>query len=189
MASIEIRSAALPELYLQTISVDDANETYVEWLNDPHINQYLETHFYPQNIDSIVEFIKSMVANPNEHLFSIRMQADNKHIGNIKVGGINTAHSLGEVSLFIGDKSAWGKGFATQAIQLISRYSLEKLQLRKLIAGAYKPNIGSTRAFVKAGYCQDGILQNHYLLNGEPCDLIQVCMFKEQVEQLPEINL
>lgn len=177
--NIQIKNDNIPDIYLQNIQLSDANQTYVDWLNDPEINQYLETRHYSQDIDSIVEFIKAMQANPNEHLFTIRTTDDNKHIGNIKVGGINAIHQIGEVSLFIGDKTTWGKGYATQAIQLISQYSFETLSLRKLTAGAYSPNKGSTKAFLKAGYVNDGILTDHYLFNGKPCNLVQVCMFNK----------
>ncbi|MCJ8320011.1 MAG: GNAT family N-acetyltransferase [Colwellia sp.] len=184
---MKISSDTAPDLYLQYISIDDANKIYVDWLNDPLINQYLETRFHIQNINSIREFISSMIANPNEHLFTIRTTCNEQHIGNIKVGGINTTHNIADVSLFIGDKDSWGKGFATKAIQLISRYALENLQLRKLCAGAYKPNIASTRAFLKAGYINDGFLANHYLLNGQPCDLVQVCLFENKHTIIPSI--
>jgi RimJ/RimL family protein N-acetyltransferase len=186
---LKITSKATPLIYLQAINEQDASEEYVQWLNDPLVNQYLETRFYPQNLSTIIDFIHATIANPNEHLFTIRLQESAKHIGNIKIGGINSHHYIGDVSLFIGDKSAWGKGIASQAIQLISRYSFEYLQLRKLCAGAYKPNIGSTKAFLKAGYSHDCTLKDHYLLNNEPCDLVQVCLFKQQLTQLPNISI
>jgi len=186
---MKIISAQLPTIYLQSISEQDASEQYVSWLNDPLVNQYLETRFQRQNLASILAFIGEMIANPNEHLFSIRLTETGKHIGNIKVGGINKCHNIGDVSLFIGEKSCWGKGIAKQAIQLISRYSIETLKLRKLSAGAYQPNRGSTVAFINSGYIEDAILTEHFLLNDQPCDLVKVCFFEHQLEQLPKITL
>jgi len=184
---MKIISAQLPTVYLQSISEQDASEQYVSWLNDPLVNQYLETRFNHQNLDTIINFIHDVIANPNEHLFTIRLKSNNQHIGNIKVGAINRTHKIGEVSLFIGDKSSWGKGIAKQAIQLISRYSIEILKLRKLSAGAYRPNKASTLAFINSGYIEDCVLTDHYLMNGQPCDLVKVCFFEQQLHQLPKI--
>lgn len=184
---IQISSKQVPLIYLQTINQTDVTEEYVQWLNDPQVNQFLETRFHYQDSHTISTFIANMVANTNEHLFTIRLKLTNKHIGNIKVGAINTHHNIGDVSLFIGDKETWGKGIAKQAIQLISRYSFEQLSLRKLCAGAYEPNIASTMAFLKAGYVRDGIRAEHYTLNEKPCDLVQVCLFSQQVNELPSI--
>lgn len=186
---MKIISTQLPTIYLQSISEQDASEQYVSWLNDPFVNQYLETRFHNQNLSTIVSFIRDVMANPNEHLFTIRLKSNDRHIGNIKVGAINSSHNIGEVSLFIGEKSCWGKGIAKQAIQLISRYSIETLKLRKLSAGAYRPNKGSTLAFINSGYIEDAILAEHFLLNGQPCDLVKVCFFEQQLNQLPQITI
>jgi ribosomal-protein-alanine N-acetyltransferase len=185
--SIHISSEHLSLIYLQTINKHDATEVYVKWLNDPQVNQYLETRFYPQNIQTLLNFIHTMETNPNEHLFTIRLKKNDQHVGNIKIGAINEHHHVGDVSLFIGDKDAWGKGMASQAVQLISRYSFDKLGLRKLCAGAYKPNIASTKAFLNSGYIDDGILADHYTVNNQPCDLVKVCLFSYQKNKLPTI--
>ncbi|MEY8214576.1 MAG: GNAT family protein [Colwellia sp.] len=186
---IHISSEHIPLIYLQTINKHDANEKYVHWLNDPQVNQYLETRFYPQNLHTVLDFIHTTTANPNEHLFTIRLKGNDQHIGNIKIGGINKCHNIGSVSLFIGDKNEWGKGISSQAIQLISRYSFEQLGLRKLFAGAYKPNISCIKAFLSSGYILDGILADHYTFNNQPCDLVHVCIFSHQKNKLPEISV
>ena len=184
---MKIISPQLSTIYLQSISEQDANEEYVSWLNDPLVNQYLETRFQQQTLSTIASFIRDVITNPNEHLFTIRLTGNNQHIGNIKIGAINNRHNIGEVSLFIGDKNSWGKGIAKQAIQLITRYSIEKLKLRKLSAGAYKPNKGSTFAFINSGYVEDCVLTDHHLINDKPCDLVKVCFFEQQLQLLPKI--
>jgi len=186
-ALTRISSEHLPLIYLQSINEQDVSEEYVQWLNDPQVNQYLETRFYPQDLQSVTAFITQMIKNANEHLFTIRLKSTDKHIGNIKVGAINNHHNIADISLFIGDKSSWGKGIAKQAIQLISRYSFTELKLRKLCAGAYKPNVASTKAFLTAGYISDGVRTDHYTLNEKPCDLVQVCLLLPHLDKLPDI--
>lgn len=182
-------SEELPLIYLQSIEEDDVSDEYVKWLNDPIINQYLETRHSTQDLQSILAYVLHIQADPNEHLFTIRLKENNKHVGNIKVGNINTHYNIAEISLFIGDKTVWGKGIATQAIQLISSFSIKKLKLRKLSAGAYEQNVASTKAFLNAGYTRDGVLRDHYIFKNQPCDLVQVCFFQEQVDQLPIIKI
>ena len=174
---MQLKNEFLPNIYLETIHLDDVNNTYVDWLNDPQINQYLETRFKQQTLASVATFVENILTNQNEKLFTIRTANENKHIGNIKLGSISQIHGVAYISLFIGNKNSWGKGYASQAIQLISEYAFDNLKLRKLSAGAYKPNIASTKAFLKAGYNYDGTLKDHYLLEDEPCDLVQVCLF------------
>ena len=47
----------------------------------------------------------------------------------------------------IGDKSSWGKGYASEVINVISRYAFRSLNVNKLTAGAISPNIGVIKAF------------------------------------------
>ena len=74
-------------IYLRRLTEDDASEDYVRWMNDPDINQYLESRFYTHTIESTKAFIRS-VTNDNNYQFGIFDKEHDRHIGNIKVGGI-----------------------------------------------------------------------------------------------------
>ena len=56
----------------------------------------------------------------------------------------------------IGDRFMWGKGYATEAIQLTSEYAFNYLKLLKLNAVCYESNVGSILAFLKASYTIEG---------------------------------
>lgn len=178
-----LSDSTITDIYIQKITTQDVTKTYVNWLNDPKVNKYLETRFELQTLESIRDFVEKTINHANEHLFTIRLTKNDQHIGNIKLGGIIAQHNIADISLFIGERNAWGKGYASQAINLITQYGFETLSLRKLCAGAYETNKGSTNAFLKAGYIYECTLKDHYLLNGKPCNLIKVCKFNENDEQ------
>lgn len=157
---------------LRAVTETDVTETYVGWLNDPVVNQFLETRFEKQTLRSVGEFVQRTNASADQYLFAICLNIDGAHIGNIKLGPIIPHHDCADVSLFIGNKQSWGQGYATQAIKLISEFAFEALKLRKLSAGAYAPNTGSISAFLKAGYSTEGSRPRHYLLDGKPCDVV-----------------
>ena len=161
-------------IYLDTLTLEDVNFNYLSWLNNPQVNQFLETRFEIQSIESISDYIKKSLKNDNEYLFAIRTIKGNKHIGNIKLGFININHKIGDISLFIGDTKFWGQGVAVEAINTITKFAFEQLELYKLSAGAYSENIASTKAFIRAGYKEDGIRKNHFLFQGKYSDLIYV---------------
>ena len=76
---------------IRSISLDDCNEKYVNWLNDKEVNQYLETRWCEQNIESIKDFVRKQIASEDSYLFAICKQ-DGTHIGNIKIGPINNRY-------------------------------------------------------------------------------------------------
>lgn len=168
------------EIFLRDVNLDDVNDRYYQWLNDPEVNQYLETRFVPQSKEKIAEFVKDKLGNPNEILLAICDKRTNLHIGNIKLGPINWYHRRAEISLFIGDKNYWGKKIATLAITLLTEFAFNKLNLNKLTAGAYKPNIGSIKAFQRCGYVIEGEVEDYVLVNNSGVSLIKVGVTAKQ---------
>lgn len=153
------------KIYLRRLTEEDATQEYADWMNDPEVNQYLESRFYPQTIETTKAFIRS-VTNENNYQFGIFDKETNKHIGNIKIGSINHYHRFADIGFLIGEKSYWGKGIATEAIRLATEFAFNTLKLHKLWGGAYSPNMGSVRAFLKNGYQQEGAKKNQYLCHG-----------------------
>lgn len=170
-------------IYLREVRVSDVNEKYYRWLNDPEVSRYLETRFVSQSMENILEFVKSKSGSPNEPFFAICLKEDNNHIGNIKLGPINWNHRNADVSLIIGEKNCWGKGYATEAIKLVTSYAFHELNINKLKAGCYAENLGSARAFKKCGYRQEGLLKGHVFNNGKETDLILLGVRKADFDQ------
>ena len=160
------------DIFLRPIISSDATNAYVGWLNDPEVNQYLESRFSTHSTESLRKYIEEIITNPNNHFFAIVRRDSEKHIGNIKIGPINRHHKFADVGIIIGDKNCWGKGFASEAIRLSANYAFNTLKLHKLTAGAYVNNIGSIRAFKNTGFYVEGTREKHYLYKGKYIDAV-----------------
>lgn len=156
-------------IYLRRLTEDDVTTDYVHWMNDPDINQYLESRYYTHTIENTKSFIRS-VTNDNNYQFGIFVKENDKHIGNIKLGGINNHHKSANIGFLIGEKNYWGKGIATEAIALVTDFAFDVLKLHKVWGGAYAPNIGSQKSFLKNGYEIEGCKKSHCYCNGEYVD-------------------
>ncbi|MCP3932287.1 MAG: GNAT family N-acetyltransferase [Bacteroidetes bacterium] len=150
------------KISLRPITIDDCTQDYVNWLNNPKVNNALETRFEKQTINSIREFVVNMQQSDNSHLFAIILNKTNQHVGNIKVGPVNFNHMFGDISYFIGDPEFWNKGLATEAVYLITRFAFQYLQLHKCMAGVYASNKGSCHVLEKVGYNKEGRIVNQY---------------------------
>ena len=153
-------------IYLREVRESDVNDEYYRWINDPEVNRFLESRFYPQSKNDILNYVKKMESNPDEVFFAICIKDNDKHIGNIKLGPINWIHRKGDISLVIGKKEFWGKGIATEAIRLVVNFAFNLLNLHKLCAGYYDSNIGSAKAFSKCGFEEEGSYTQECFLNG-----------------------
>lgn len=170
-------------VFLRKVRIEDVNEHYFRWMNDPEVNRYMETRFRPQSMDDIRSYVQEMYTNPNAIFMAIVYKGENRHIGNIKLGPISRIHRRGEISFFIGEKRLWGSGLATDAVGLLTDYGLRKQGLVKISAGAYANNTSSIRVFEKLGYVKEGILRSHYFCEGEMVDRVCFAKFRDQVLQ------
>ncbi len=150
---------------LRCIRLDDCNLTYLSWLEDPMVNQYLETKWSEQSLATITEFVSDIILDNNNFLFAIIDKSTDRHIGNIKLGPINWQHGFAELSYFIGDTNSWGKGFATQAINEITTWGFNSLQLHFIKAGFYQSNIASEKVLIKSGFRFSARFENELKIN------------------------
>ena len=167
MGHIYKRHVEGQRLYLREVNLSDVNENYWKWLNDPEVNQYLETRYIPQSLENIKSYVESMDGNPDEVFWAMCLKENDQHIGNIKLGPLNWYHRRADISLFIGEKEQWGKGLASEVISMVTNFAFNSLGLNKVSAGCYDVNIGSAKAFQKAGFEIEAELKNNLFFNGK----------------------
>lgn len=146
---------------IRNMIISDITETYCDWLNDIEVNNFLESRFTKWEIDSLLKYYHDK--NGIELLLAIIDDNSGTHVGNIKISNIDKHHHRADIGIIIGDKRFWGKGIATEAIELVTDYCFSTLQLHKVTAGAYVENIGSIKAFLNNGFVIEGERKEHFL--------------------------
>jgi ribosomal-protein-alanine N-acetyltransferase len=141
-------------IYLRELEISDVNQSYCNWMNDPEVIQYLKKHPGKWTIKELKDYVREIKKCSNALLWAIISKDKNQHIGNIKLGHINGINGFSDIGIIIGEKSCWGKGFATEAIKLVVNYAFNQLNLQKLIAGVSKNNLSSVKLFRKAGFTE-----------------------------------
>lgn len=160
-------------LILRSLDAVDVGPPYLEWMSDPEILRYLEVRFsVPQTVYELEKFVTHVNASDNELLLGIFLRDSHSHIGNIKLGPICSNHNRADLGFIIGERAVWGKGYATEAIEAVSRFALTELKLAKVTAGCYASNHGSACALAKAGFVQEGRLSSHLSVDGKRDDAL-----------------
>jgi len=71
-------------------------------------------------------------------------------------------------------------GVATQAVGLLIRKCFTESPLRRLLAYVHDENIASIRVLQKLGFTQEGILREHYIINGTPVNELLFGLLKHE---------
>ncbi len=64
------------------------------------------------------------------------------------------------------------QGIASRAVALISKSIFEKTPVRKIIAYVHEKNAPSIRLLGRIGFRQEGLLREHYLIDGAPASQV-----------------
>lgn len=144
-----------------------------EWLEDEEVVRYggvVKT--ISQYRGEVERYINKLLDNPNCRLFGIYLD-NNNYIGNIRLD-IEWVWRVGTISILIGDKDQWGKGYGTEAINLITDFGFNTLGLHKIEAGILENNNGSIKAFQKAGFEIEGRKKHNRFNMGKYVDVIMM---------------
>ena len=135
---------------LRSLTTKDATPRYVNWLNDPTVNKYLETR--KASLSQIRNYIKEKNSRPNTILLGIFYKINQLHIGNVKLEPIDFENTTAQLGLLIGDKDYWGMGLGTEVTQMVVSWAFGELKLKKLELGVIGDNIAAIKAYQKAGF-------------------------------------
>lgn len=160
---------------LDDLRVEHVGEAYRSWLADPVVMRYLEARFRTHSLAEIGAYVEEVNASKTDRIW--RILCDGRHVGNVKLAGINSRHRRAALSLLIGDRSVWGQGVATEAIRLATAASFKAHDLYKIFAGFYADNVASIRAFEKAGYVIEATLRGNRCLDGRMVDEVLMACF------------
>ena len=91
-------------IYLNLLREDDVSETYLNWLHDKEINQFLEVRLSPpKDLKELKEFVRQTIMNDSKYLFGIYDNDKNTHWEHIHGGKFYHRH--GSIGLLIGNKN------------------------------------------------------------------------------------
>jgi [ribosomal protein S5]-alanine N-acetyltransferase len=154
--------------YLRPLKVDDIHEKYISGLNDPEVNRYLEVRHENQSETMVTKFVQCAQQSSNSVLFGIWLRDQDHHCGTLRLHGIDANKRSAHIGICIFDKKAWGKQVGTNAIATATKWAFEDLGLNCVEAGAYLENVGSQRAFMKAGYLWVKDIEGKFNLHDKP---------------------
>lgn len=154
-----------PRLWMDEPDMTDA-ELFAGWLNDPEVVRYSENR-HKQHTPESQRYYWTF-EKPSLY-YVIHVQKPEGPIGAISAD-IDKNNGLANVSIMIGDKSAWGKGFGFEAWECFCNYLIVEKGIRKLEAGCMSTNITMINICLKYGMRPEAQIPAHFVAPN-PVDL------------------
>ena len=174
---VQSRIIETARLRILPFSEEFLTPRYVNWLNDPEVVRYSEQRHRFHTLESCREYLKSFLATPNYFWAVITRDDELGHIGNMNAY-VDVNNSLADVSILIGERKAWRKGYGSEAWIAVCNYLLKEENIRKITAGTLSVNTAMLGVMRHAGMVEDGRRIRHRLFEGSEVDVVYASLFR-----------
>lgn len=162
---------------LRPFAMGDIGENYIGWLNDPQVVRYSNQRLHRHDRASSERYLASFSGTDNLFI-AITDKADHRLLGTM-TAYVARAHGTADVGLMVGERSVWGQGIGQDAWNTLCGWLLEQAGLRKLTAGAARPNAAMVRIMERFGMQLEAVRREQELIEGQPVDLLYYARFAE----------
>lgn len=152
-------------VYLRAFEPEDYKTT-IEWRRNDEIWSQLGGIKYFVSESYEKEWILNAIKDSKNIRLAVCLKEDDTHIGNVYITDINLQSRSGVSHIMIGNRSCWGKGYATEAYTLLLDYAFSERGLHRIVAHVLDDNIGSIRLHEKCGYTNEGTLRESVFKGG-----------------------
>lgn len=109
--------------------------------------------------------------SPSQHLFALRL-AEGPLIGTAALFDVNHLHRRATLGILIGEPTARGRGLGTEAVQLVTAYGFQVLNLHNIDLSVFSFHAAALACYQKAGYREYGRRKESYWADGRAWDQV-----------------
>jgi RimJ/RimL family protein N-acetyltransferase len=131
---------------------------------------------------------KKMEEDKNLFYFTIRAREDDRLIGKAVVEWIDWANGNGFISLGLGAPEDRRKGYGSQALSMLLRYSFGELNLYRVTAVVPAYNEGAIRLFLKFGFMEEVRRRKAMHRDGEFWDIVSFGLLNSEWQEQQNIG-
>ncbi len=170
-------------VYLSAYDLEKDPAVMVKWMDDSEYRRLLDS-------DAVILWNQKQLQKFLEEegfgvfAFAIRTIEDDRLIGDIGLGGINWPAGSAWVGIGLGERADWGKGYGSDAMQVLLRYAFEQLNLRRVNLNVFEYNPRAIRSYEKVGFVHEGRARQWVQREGRRWDSIYMGILRREWEAL-----
>jgi RimJ/RimL family protein N-acetyltransferase len=152
------------------------------WVNDPEIVRFLSWAVFPQTLRGTERFVEVQMngEDPMNRAFVIALRDGDRCIGTTGLAHIDWRNRSGELGIVIGNHDYLGKGYGTEAVDLLLGFGFDELNLHRIGLQVFDFNQRAIRSYLKSGLVEEGRLREAFYREGNYHDIVLMGITEEE---------
>jgi ribosomal-protein-alanine N-acetyltransferase len=172
-------------LILRTFQYTDNDDMLTYWISDPKIQSlYSEpTYTTKEEVKELLDKYISSYERPDYYRWAIIEKESGICIGQIAIFLVDNKNHFCEIEYALGSKFHC-KGYATEAVKSILRFSFDKVNFHKVQVCHKEGNMASQGVIRKCNFTYEGTLRDFFFMDGRYVNRLYYSMLKAEHEKL-----
>lgn len=154
------------------------------WFNDPDVTRFLGIPFPALSFEDEERFFENLRGNSSRRAYAIVVAEGDRLIGNCELRGLRVGGYDAELGIAIGEKTAWGMGYGSEAVELLLRVGFDGLRLHRIWLTVAEYNERGIAAYTKCGFQIEGRLREDRFIDGRWHDTVIMGILEQEWRKL-----
>jgi RimJ/RimL family protein N-acetyltransferase len=160
---------------IRAVEADDLAATR-RWRNDPSIANPALGRRFPITTVGEQQWFENLGAGtfPTHVVWAVA-DTESAIVGLVQLYDIDWIHGTASFGIWIGPEH-WNRGHASRATKMAVDHGLCDLGLRQIRLSVLSTSEAALHTYAKIGFVQEGVQRGAVLVDGQPADLVLMCL-------------
>ena len=158
------------------------------WYADPEIARLARYQQTPMRPEEIERFFAARVVGPDALAMAVHERATGRLIGTCAFSQLDGENGSALYHITIGESDAWGRGYGTEATQLMIDHAFGTLGLHRIALFVFEFNERAIRAYRRVGFVVEGRSRESIWRDGRWWDELAMSILESDWRRIRETN-
>ncbi len=185
MASAPERESWRPEVIPGRLAVlrrhrPENLRAFTRWYSNPEIARLTRYQQAPLSTDEVQRFFYARIMGSDFLAMAIHIRETDRLIGTCAFSQLDGDNGSTLYHITIGEPDAWGRGYGTEATELMLAHAFTRLGLHRVALTVFEFNSRAIRAYEKCGFSVEGRARQAIFRDGKFWDEIHMSVLLDE---------
>ncbi len=153
-----------------------------KWSNDAELRRLIG-EVAPMSRADTEKWYKELLSDKDRVWFAIVLKKGDRVIGEAGMLRMFRPWRSTDMTIIIGERDAWGKGYGKEAGRLLLKYAFERLGFHRVSIGVVGSNKNALRFWKSLGFKKEGIERDAHFYDNEYIDGIMMSILENEYRE------